>query len=410
MKSGDIYKFNEQGALKSKYNRQSLNSSSSFDEKWLQQVIFENINLIDVSDPVYDKLTIVPLCRELTLNDGIRNLFLDVLAVTETGRLVLIECKLWKNPQARREVLAQTLEYASLMQKLTYSDLAAKLKKHVTCGSEDPISYKLRSNGLQFDESMLIDRISENMKRGDFHLIIAGDGIRGDLVNLVNSSVMSGMTADLSLLEIAVHKNSDGDFLLSPSVPSETETLKRTVLLSVEGMPALIEEDLEAETESTSRSGVSRPMKKEVKEANSLFWKRTISQISFEHPDQEPLRRGGNNWSKAAMPNPLRWITAWRSKDKIGIFLRVAGGNSEFYNKFFNDRMETLKSEISPEIRISMPEDKNGWEDAFFLSVNLGGLDTLDPSTEQMQISWYSEHLNKYVNFLRPLIKQLPEN
>ena len=81
-----------------------------------------------------------------------------------------------------------------------------------------------------------------------------------------------------------------------------------------------------------------------------------------------------------------------------------------FYNKFFNDRMETLKSEISPEIRISMPEDKNGWEDAFFLSVNLGGLDTLDPSTEQMQISWYSEHLNKYVNFLRPLIKQLPEN
>ena len=57
-----------------------------------------------------------------------------------------------------------------------------------------------------------------------------------------------------------------------------------------------------------------------------------------------------------------------------------------------------------------MPEDKNGWEDAFFLSMNLGGLNTLDPSTEQMQIGWYSEHLNKYVNFLRPLIKQLPEN
>ena len=59
MKSGDIYVYNEQGILKSKYDRQSLGSSSSFDEKWLQQVLFENINLIGVSDPVYDKLKLI---------------------------------------------------------------------------------------------------------------------------------------------------------------------------------------------------------------------------------------------------------------------------------------------------------------------------------------------------------------
>jgi len=94
VKSGDIFVFDDNGSLRSKYDRQSLGSSSSFDEKWLQKVLFENINLIGVSDPVYEKLKVVPLCREFTLNDGIRNLFLDVLAVTETGRLVLIECKL----------------------------------------------------------------------------------------------------------------------------------------------------------------------------------------------------------------------------------------------------------------------------------------------------------------------------
>ena len=410
MKSGDILVFDDNGSLRSKYDRQSLGSSSSFDEKWLQKVLFENINLIGVSDPIYDKVKVVPLCRELTLNDGIRNLFLDVLAVTETGRLVLIECKLWKNPQARREVLAQTLEYASLMQKLTYSDLAAKLKKHINCGSEDPISHQLRSRGLKFDEGMLIDRVTENIKRGDFHLIIAGDGIRGDLINLVNSSVMSGMTADLSLLEIAVYKNSDGQILLSPSIPSETETVRRTVLLSAEGMPAIIEEELEAEAESLPGPGVSRPMLKETKEANSLFWQRAIAQIVFEHPDQEPLRRGGNNWSKVPMPNPLKWITAWRSKDKIGVFLRVSGDNINFYNEFFSDRMDALRSEISPEIRIEMPEGKDGWAEAFFLSVRLDGVDTLDSSTEQLQINWFAEHLNKYVNFLRPLVKELPEN
>ena len=411
MKSGDVFIFDETGNLKSKYERQSLGTGSIFDEKWLQKVLFENIELIKVCDPVYDKVKIVPLCRELTLNDGIRNLFLDVLAVTETGRLVLIECKLWKNPQARREVLAQTLEYATLMQKLSYSDLAAKLKKHIHSGSEDPISYRLREAGLNFDESLLINRLSENIKQGDFHLIIAGDGIRGDLFNLVNSSVISGMTADLSLLEIAVHKSSDGEIILCPSVPSETETIKRTVLLSAEGMPAIIEEDLEIQTEGATTSGVSRPMHKEVKQSNTLFWQKAIAQITFEHPDQEPLRRGGNNWCKASMPEPLKWITAYRSKDRIGIFLRITGDRIDFYEQFFRDRMGALKAEISPDIRIELPDDKDdGWSAAFFLSLRVDNIDTLDPRTENRQLEWYTEHLNKYVNYLRPLVSQLPKN
>ena len=57
--------------------------------------------------------------------------FLDILAVTETGRLILVECKLWKNPQARREVLAQVIEYASLLQTLSYSDFVSRLKKYI---------------------------------------------------------------------------------------------------------------------------------------------------------------------------------------------------------------------------------------------------------------------------------------
>jgi len=410
MKSGGVFTFDEAGELKSKFERLSLGGSSAFDEKWLQKVLFENIELITVSDPVYDRIRVVPLCRELTLNDGLRNLFLDVLAVTETGRLVLIECKLWKNPQARREVLAQTLEYATLMQKLSYSDLAAKLKKHINSGTEDPISYRLREAGLEFDESLFIDRVSENIKQGDFHLIIAGDGIRGDLFNLVNSSVMSGMTADLSLLEIAVHKNTEGEIILCPSIPSETETIKRTVLLSTEGMPAIIEEDLEAQTEGASKSGSSRPMHQDVKQTNTLFWQKAISQITFEHPDQEPLRRGGNNWCKVSMPDPLKWITAWRSKDKIGIFLRIAGDDVEFYQQFFSDRMNSLKAEISPDIRIELPEGKDGWAEAFFLSLRLDAVDTLNPETEKRQLEWYTEYLNRYVNYLRPLANQLPMN
>ena len=408
MKTGDVFVFSKTGKLTTKFDRQKLGGESLFDEKWLQEVLFENIDLIKVSDPAYDRIRIIPLCRELSLNDGFRNLFLDILAVTETGKLVLIECKLWKNPQARREVLAQTLEYASLMQKLSYSDLAAKLKKHIPAGSGDPIAYLFNEKQLDFDEGLLIDRIAQNMRRGDFHLIIAGDGIRGDLANLVSSSVMSGMTAELTLLEIAVHQNQTGEILLSPSVPSETETVTRTVLVSAEGMPAIIEEDVNPDVNSTSASSTPRPMQKEVKEANNAFWSHAMSSISFDHPEQEPLRRGGNNWCKALLPDPLKWVTAWRTKDKLGVFLRINNDEVNFYRSFFEERLEAMKAEVSPDIRVETPEGKSGWTEALFISVALKDIDTLDPKTEETQIKWLSDHLNRFVNFLRPLIKELP--
>ena len=113
MKSGDVFIFDETGNLKSKYERQSLGTGSIFDEKWLQKVLFENIELIKVCDPVYDRVKIVPLCRELTLNDGIRNLFLDVLAVTETGSFSFCDIGAGDVPWQETIEALRTIEYKS---------------------------------------------------------------------------------------------------------------------------------------------------------------------------------------------------------------------------------------------------------------------------------------------------------
>jgi len=51
----------------------------------------------------------VPLCRELPLRFGTSSVFLDLLGVSPTGKLVLIECKLWRNPEARREVSSRAV-------------------------------------------------------------------------------------------------------------------------------------------------------------------------------------------------------------------------------------------------------------------------------------------------------------
>ena len=411
MKSGDIFAISEDGELLERFVRRPLNVGAQFDEKWLQEVLFANIDLIQPTDASYDRIQLVPLCRELNLNDGIRNLFLDILAITETGKLILIECKLWKNPQARREVLAQAFEYASLLQSLSYSDLSSKLRRHINSGSEDPIIFALRSAGISVDESLLISRIDQGMKKGNFHVVIAGDGIRTDLVNLVNSPAMTGMTADLSLLEISVHQDGEGKTLLTPSVPQEIETVTRTVLISTEGMPVSIEEDeSEINPLPNQKSPVQRQMKEEKKELNTLFWRRAIEEIKFSHPDQDSLRRGGSNWCKALLPAPLKWITAWRSKDQIGVFLRIDGEDIPKYKVFFDERLDLMKEEISSDISVNIPADgSDGWSTALFLSVNYSEIDVYDPNTIDLQIEWLAEHLDKFVNYIRPILKQLPK-
>ena len=56
MKSGDLFVFSDAGELVSKYQRKSIGSDGLFDERWLQNVIFNNIALIEPTNPIYDRI------------------------------------------------------------------------------------------------------------------------------------------------------------------------------------------------------------------------------------------------------------------------------------------------------------------------------------------------------------------
>jgi hypothetical protein len=50
----------------------------------------------------------------------------DNFLVTEKGLPFLVECKLWQNPQARREVVEQVLDYAKEIARWTSADIERK--------------------------------------------------------------------------------------------------------------------------------------------------------------------------------------------------------------------------------------------------------------------------------------------
>src|SRR5713226_9101258 len=96
-----------------------------YDEAWLQHLIMREPSLLPVDqiEPAFTSL--VPICIELPMRSG----YLDNLLVTPAGDLALVDCKLWRNPEARREVVAQIIDYAKDMSTWTYDTLQEAISR-----------------------------------------------------------------------------------------------------------------------------------------------------------------------------------------------------------------------------------------------------------------------------------------
>jgi hypothetical protein len=66
----------------------------------------------------------VPICTELNTPAGP----IDNFMVTPSGLPVLVECKLWRNPEGRRDVVGQILDYAKELNRWSSSDLQRELR------------------------------------------------------------------------------------------------------------------------------------------------------------------------------------------------------------------------------------------------------------------------------------------
>lgn len=98
-------------------------AGGSYDERWLQHLLFRNPSLIptDELEPVFSGA--VAVCTELPTNVGP----LDLVYMNEQGLLTLVECKLWRNPEARRKVVGQILDYAQEISRWSYEQLDAAI-------------------------------------------------------------------------------------------------------------------------------------------------------------------------------------------------------------------------------------------------------------------------------------------
>jgi len=86
-----------------------LKQTGEYNEAWLQGLIHAHPEILPVSQIEPGFAALIPAAREVACGHG----YIDNLFVTPAGDIVLVETKLWRNGEARREVIAQALDYVS---------------------------------------------------------------------------------------------------------------------------------------------------------------------------------------------------------------------------------------------------------------------------------------------------------
>lgn len=189
--------------------RSDIGSKEQRDEGWFQDILFSHANLLPVEEFDNTISGLVPLAKELGVEAGSVDL---VYLGVPNGRLVIVETKLIRNPEMHRSVVAQTIDYAQCVARLEFSELADAINKaRIPCPGESSDSFdhilSQVSDKLSLEKHELIERIMQNLERGDLLLLIVGDRISPKAA-LLGSAISGapGLEFQLGLVEIVFYR------------------------------------------------------------------------------------------------------------------------------------------------------------------------------------------------------------
>jgi len=208
-------------------------------EGWIQDWLISHPELIplqEIEPGIADK--IIPIGKEISTSAG----SIDNLYITDTGIPVIVETKLWRNPQARRQVVGQILDYANCISQWNYEKLIEEsnksFKKFKEKFKHDDFLEAVKGNWgrSNYNHEKFIDQISRNLAEGRIFLLIIGDGIRQEAKELANYiNRYAHLRFKLALIELELFSFAENPrdiypLLIVPNISAETEAIEHISL------------------------------------------------------------------------------------------------------------------------------------------------------------------------------------
>jgi hypothetical protein len=339
----------------------------------------------------------VPICTELNTPAG----RIDNFMVTPSGLPVLVECKLWRNPEARRVVVTQILDYAKELSRWSASDVQGAVKSCLKCDG-NPVLERVRDVDPTVDEIQFNDALTANLRRGRFLLLIVGDGIREGVEAIAEYlRAHAGLHFSLGLVEMPIYKMGNGDRLVVPRVLARTKLVTRSVVALPDGYVL-------DEAEDPAIVAEIEPERTALAEQSLRFWKEFIEDyLKLDDPEQPKPNPARLGWISLSLPAPISWLTVYRGfrPDRVGIFLSCHRDTAGAYAKqaIIDEWKEggAVKDELGGTVRLDKPA--RGSVDTLIDSLQVESLQ--QPEERKKAFSWLAERVNTFVRVLRPRVR-----
>ena len=181
-------------------------------------------------------------------------------------------------------MIGQILDYARALASWSYDDLERGVRNRT---GRSPFDIVAEAHP-DAREHTFIDNVTRRLRRGEFLLLIIGDGIREgveDIVAYVQEH--SGLRFNLALVEAAVFRRGDGeDLIIQPRVLARTELMPRTVLVP------------KTTPEETEDVPIEEHEPSPIEDENERFWTAVLKGFAFDDPEPE-------------VPQTSKYATVW---------------------------------------------------------------------------------------------------
>jgi len=376
---------------------QATKGAGVYDEAWLQNLLFAHPEAIPVDEVDASFGPLVPICMELDTREAG---FIDALFANSLGLLTIAEFKLWRNPEARREVIGQILDYARVLRRWSYADLKREISRVLKKPGENSLFDLVKGRHPDLDEARLIDNVSRNLRQGRFLLLTIGDGIREGVESIAGYvQDHAGLHFTFGLIEAPVYELDQGRRIVQPRVLARTAIVNRSVVELKSDELRVAEEEEQAEEETPSE-----PTELEIQ--YEAFWTELLRTLKLDDVTQ-PLprpRRGENIYFM--LPPKRMWISAFfsRTTSSIGVFVgwdRTSSVAREICNRLEQER-DAIDREIG--MPVDWTKDKSGKLTILARKVYPS---LLAPTNRQDQLAWFQDTINRFVGVFRPRITTL---
>lgn len=197
-----------------------LDKTKFTEEGKLQDYLEKYPSLIPLGEIVVGASDLLCIGREVSAGPGT----IDLLFIDKDGLLTVVETKLAKNPEARRTVVGQIIEYASYVSQWPADDIERIANDYfksdkVPEGYKDKTLYDaIRQLGMEeLSDEEIRASIENNLRNGKVRLVIAVD----ELVEPLRATVTflnENSKFDILLLQVSNFEESKSRKVLIPSL------------------------------------------------------------------------------------------------------------------------------------------------------------------------------------------------